>query len=99
MKKFRDRPWYSLTVSICIGVILFVALIRINSVLNGIRTFFGFFSTVFLGAVIAYIINPLAMLFRNKVFFKIKKDEKVFIFFDFAGDRHCHVCPERQHSA
>lgn len=74
MKKFRDRPWYSLTVSICIGVILFVALIRINSVLSGIGAFFGFFSTVFLGAVIAYIINPLAMIFRNKVFFKIKKE-------------------------
>ncbi len=74
MKKFRDRPWYSMAVSICIGVLFFVILIRINSVLSGIGTFIGFFSTVFMGAVIAYIINPLAMLYRNKVFAKIKKE-------------------------
>ncbi|MBR5637992.1 MAG: AI-2E family transporter [Pseudobutyrivibrio sp.] len=75
MKKFKDQPWYSLTVSICIGVILFVILIRINSVLNGIGTFLSFFSTVFFGAVIAYIINPLAMLYRNKLFGKLKNEK------------------------
>ena len=73
MKNLKDKPWYPLTVSICIGVVLFVALIRINSVLSGIGTFLGYFSTVFLGAVIAYIINPLAMVYRTKVFHKVKK--------------------------
>ncbi|MBQ7469723.1 MAG: AI-2E family transporter [Pseudobutyrivibrio sp.] len=74
MKKFRDRPWYSLAVSICIGMILFVALIRIGDILDGIGTFVGFFSTVFLGAVIAYIINPLGMLYRRKLFGKLKNE-------------------------
>ena len=74
MKKFRDRPWYSLAVSICIGVILFVALIRIGDILDGIGTFVGFFFTVFLGAVIAYIINPLGMLYRRKLFGKLKNE-------------------------
>ena len=74
MKKFRDRPWYSLAVSICIGVILFVVLIRIGSIFDGIATFIGFFSTVFLGAVIAYIINPLGKLYRDKLFCKLKKE-------------------------
>ena len=74
MKKLRDRPWYSLAVSICIGVILFVVLIRIGSIFDGIATFIGFFSTVFLGAVIAYIINPLGKLYRDKLFCKLKKE-------------------------
>ncbi|QFJ54500.1 AI-2E family transporter [Pseudobutyrivibrio xylanivorans] len=74
MKKFKEQPWYSLTMSICIGVILFVALIKINSVISGIGTFLGFFSTVFFGGVIAYIINPLAMLYRRKLFGKLKKE-------------------------
>ena len=74
MKKFRDRPWYSLAVSICIGMILFVALIRIGDILDGIGTFVGFFSTVFLGAVIAYIINPLGMIYRRKLFGKLKNE-------------------------
>ncbi|MCR5580131.1 MAG: AI-2E family transporter [Pseudobutyrivibrio sp.] len=73
MKSFKDKPWYSLTVSICIGVVLFVLLIRFSTVINAVGTFLGFFSTVFLGAVFAYIINPLSKLFYNKVFCKIKK--------------------------
>ncbi|MBE5910940.1 AI-2E family transporter [Pseudobutyrivibrio sp.] len=75
MKKFRDRPWYSLAVAICIGVALFVLLIRISEVVDGLGTFLGFFSTVFLGAVIAYIINPLAVFYRDKLFGKLKKDK------------------------
>ncbi len=75
MKKFRDQPWYSLAVSISIGVVLFVVLSNINHVIDGIGTFLGFFSTVFLGAVIAYIINPLAMLFRRRIFGRIKNEK------------------------
>lgn len=75
MKNIKNKSWYPLTVSICIGVILFVLLIRISSVLNIIGTFIGFFSTVFFGAIIAYIINPLAMFFRNKIFGKLKSEK------------------------
>lgn len=75
MKKFKDRPWYSLAVSISIGVILYVVLSNIDDVVHGIGTFLGFFSTVFLGAIIAYIINPLAMFYRKKIFGKIKSEK------------------------
>lgn len=75
MKKFREQPWYSLAVSISVGVILFVILSNINHVLAGIGTFLGFFSTVFLGAIIAYIVNPLAMLYRRTLFGKIKREK------------------------
>lgn len=74
MKKFSEKPWYSLAVAISIGVVIFVLLIRIGNVIDGIGTFIGFFSTVFLGAVIAYIINPLAVFYRNKLFGKMKKE-------------------------
>ncbi len=75
MKGLKDKPWYSLTVSICIGIVLFVVLIKLPNILSSLGTFLGFFSTVFLGAVIAYIINPLAVLFEKKVFCKIKKEK------------------------
>ncbi len=75
MKTLKDKPWYPLTVSICIGVILFVSLIKINYILNGIGSFLGFFSSVFMGAIVAYIINPLSIFFRDKIFFRIKKDK------------------------
>ncbi|SCZ79584.1 AI-2E family transporter [Pseudobutyrivibrio xylanivorans] len=75
MKNIKNKSWYSLTVSICIGVVLFVLLMKISSVLNIIGTFLGFFSTVFFGAVIAYIVNPLAMFLRRKVFGKLKNEK------------------------
>lgn len=75
MKKFKDQSWYPLTVSICIGVVLFVLLMKISSVLSIIGSFLGFFSTVFFGAVIAYIVNPLAMFLRRKVFGKLKNEK------------------------
>lgn len=74
MKNIKDKPWYSLAIAICIGVVLFVALINVTNILNIIGTFLSFFSTVFLGAVIAYIINPLAMFYRTKLLKKIKKE-------------------------
>ncbi|SDB22833.1 Predicted PurR-regulated permease PerM [Pseudobutyrivibrio sp. YE44] len=75
MKGLKDKPWYSLTISICIGVILYVTLVNIHSVLSGINNFLSFFSTVFLGAIIAYIINPLAMFYRNHLFHKLKSEK------------------------
>ncbi len=72
MKSLKDKSWYRLTVSICIGVVLFVILSNISDVLAGIGTFLEYFSAVFLGAIIAYIVNPMAMFFRNKLFGKIK---------------------------
>ncbi len=75
MKGLKDKPWYSLTISICIGVVLYVILVNINDVLSGLGSFLGFFSTVFLGAIIAYIINPLAMFYRNHLFIKIKNEK------------------------
>lgn len=74
MRNIKNKPWYSLTISICIGVVLFVALIRFSSVISAVGTFLGFFSTIFLGAIIAYIINPLAMFYRHKVFAKLKNE-------------------------
>lgn len=75
MRNIKDKPWYSLTFSICVGVVLFVALIRFSSLLTAVGNFIGFFSTVFLGAIIAYIINPLAMFYRNNVFKKLKNEK------------------------
>ena len=75
MKNIKDKPWYPYTVAICIGVVLFVLLIRITSILDVIGNFLGFFSTVFLGAVIAYVVNPLAMLYKTKVLKRMKNEK------------------------
>lgn len=71
MNKLKEKPWYSNVIVVCIGILFYVLLINVPSILNGIKTFIGFFEPVIVGCIIAYIVNPLAKLF-NKLLHKIK---------------------------
>ena len=64
-RPIKTRPWYPYAVAACIAVILFVLLTRFGSIWAGVAKFIGFFSPVILGCVIAYIVNPLAKLYRR----------------------------------
>lgn len=68
MRKFDDKPWYPLTVAISIGVIVYVVLTHTGAILKGIGRFIGFFSPVILGAIIAYIVNPLAKFYEKRLY-------------------------------
>ena len=94
-KKIRESSWYSNTVAICIGVVLFVILWRFPDIWAGISTFVGFFKPLIIGCVIAYIVNPFTN-FLAKVFKGIKNEKTrrvisnalafiiVFLFLGFA---------------
>ena len=73
--KFKEQKWYPYTIAACIAVVLYVVLMHIGPIMSGLGTFLGYFRTVFLGLVIAYIINPLARYLYNKPFVRIKKDK------------------------
>ena len=60
--------------AICIGVVLYILLSRFAGIWAGIKTFFGFFKTVIMGCVIAYLVNPLANLFFG-LLKNIKKED------------------------
>ena len=77
--KLRDKPWYNNAVSLCVAVILYVALTNWADVRGAIGTFFRYFSPVIWGAIIAYIVNPLSGLYGRTLFRAIKKD-KIRIF-------------------
>ena len=77
-KKIKDKPWYPLATAICIGVVLYIILSNFTGISNGVKTFFGYFSTVILGGVLAYIINPLVRFFA-KLFKGIKDENKIKI--------------------
>ena len=70
MNKIKEKSWYSNAIVVCIGILFYVLLINIPSLLHGIKTFIGFFSPVIIGCIIAYIVNPLSKLF-NKLLHKI----------------------------
>ena len=72
---FKNKPWYSYTIAICAGVLLFVVLTHISDIMGGARTFVGYFTPVLLGCIIAYLINPLAKFYEAKIFKGIKNEK------------------------
>ena len=75
MKKLKNKSWYSNAVVLCIGILFYVILTHIPGIIEGIKTFIGFFEPVILGCIIAYIVNPLSKLFSDKVLIKIRNDK------------------------
>ena len=79
-KRLREKPWYNNAVSLCVAVVLFVLLTHWGGVRESVGTFFRYFSPVILGAIIAYIVNPLAGLYGRTLFCWIKKEKvKTFL--------------------
>lgn len=73
--KLRQKKWYPYAVAACIAVAFYVILTHLGSITSGLVTFIGYFDTVILGCVIAYIMNPLAMLFERTIFAKVGQDK------------------------
>lgn len=71
----KERTWYPYAVAACIAVVLYVVLTHLGTIWGAISTFVGFFSTVILGCVLAYLVNPLARAYRNRIFRRVKKDK------------------------
>ncbi len=83
-KRIRDQEWYPkavaacvvLSIAICIGVLFCVLLVNLGSVKNAIGTFIGYFKTIIIGCILAYIFNPLAVWLSKKPFKSMKSDKK-----------------------
>ena len=73
-KKLTEKKWYPAAVAICIGVVLYVALTHLPAISNVMKTIGAYFEPVILGIVIAYMVNPLAELMREKVFKGVRRE-------------------------
>ena len=73
--KMRDKNWYPYTVAACAGVLLYVVLTHLNTICDGLRTFGGYFTPLVLGAVLAYLMNPLAMFYWRSLFKGVRKEK------------------------
>ena len=72
-RKFHEQSWYPYAVAICLGVLLYVLLEHMSNIWGAVTKVSGYFLPVLLGCVLAYLMNPLAKLYRRKLFGKIKK--------------------------
>ena len=73
LKKFQSKSWYPYAVALCIAVVLYVVLVHLPAVIDGLQTFGRFFNTVVIGCIVAYLMNPLAKLYERKLFKNLKK--------------------------
>ena len=74
MKNFKEKPWYNTAFALCIAVVLYVLLTHWPGFRAGLRTFLTYFSPVIMGAIIAYIVNPLSLMYGRSIFRAIKKE-------------------------
>lgn len=75
MNSYREKPWYNLAAALCVAVLLYVLLTHWNGFWARVSTIFHYFSTVIIGIVIAYVVNPLANLYGRSIFRWVKKDK------------------------
>ncbi len=71
-RKLKEKSWYTGAVIACIGILFYVLLTNLSSVLSMVGSLLGNFKAVFLGIIFAYILNPLARFFYYKIFRKMK---------------------------
>lgn len=70
--KLSEQPWFNGAVVACIGVAFFVLLNNLGTVLSSVHYFLGNFNSIVLGAIFAYMMNPLAKFYEKKVFRAMK---------------------------
>ena len=82
MEKFKERfnkyeknRWAGLTISLCIVVIFYMLLSNISNFKAVFNSFITITSTVIIGVVIAYTVNPLAVIVYNRIKKLIKKND------------------------
>lgn len=74
--KEEDRnkdSWWKKFALLGAGILLYMILQNLKGVLSGVGVFLSAFSTLFIGAVTAYILNSISLFFSEKVFGKLKK--------------------------
>ena len=78
MKKIYDmmqKRWFANAVAGCITVAVFLLLSNLDTVWESISKVTSYFFPVIGGAVIAYMMNPLAKFYERNIFRFIKKDK------------------------
>ena len=72
-KEIKNKQWFNGMLIACTAVTLFVVLSNIGKVLHVIGAAISFFMPLIFGAIIAYMINPLAKKLSQTLFKKVKR--------------------------
>ena len=70
--KLKEKSWYNGAVVACIGVAFYVLLTNLSTVFSYVGSFLGSFNPIILGMIFAYLLNPLARFYYNRLFRRMK---------------------------
>ena len=78
-KKWKDQEWRAgaitacavLSIAACAAVVLNILLTHFSQIIGAAGTFLGYFKTIILGCIFAYLMNPLAKLYARTFLRKI----------------------------
>ncbi len=71
-KNWFNKNWFPYTVATCSAVILYLALSHLSFFIQALGVLAAYFSPVFTGLIMAYVIHPLVNLYEESILTKIK---------------------------
>ena len=71
---FKGKRWSGYILVACVSITFYVLLSNLGEVGGCVKGFLGNFKPLFLGCVLAYLINPLAKVYADKIFKFIHKE-------------------------
>lgn len=74
-KSRLGRRWIPYTIATCSAVVLYLILAHLGGIWKGIQGLFSFITPVFWGAIIAYIIDALVVLYQRTIFRRAKRPQ------------------------
>lgn len=73
--KLKNQRWFAYTFAACVAVVLYLLLSKFPSFWAYFKIFLGYFNTLIIGGVIAYILNPVVSLLDRTVFKRVKNEK------------------------
>lgn len=75
-KDFKGKPWANATIAACLAVLFYVILTHLHLFLSALAAVYNWIRPIFLGLVIAYVLDPFAKIFERRMFKKLWKKNR-----------------------
>lgn len=73
IRKVLESPWAAYTFALCSAVLFFIVLSNLKVLWSGLKAVYYFIEPVFIGLVIAYVLDPLVKFLETHIFRKIRR--------------------------
>ena len=71
-KEWLKQNWVAYSVALCIGILFYVMISNIGNIWAGVKVLHSFISPIIGGAIIAYLLNPLMVMYEKYLFKWVK---------------------------